>query len=211
MARKRQRRTAEEARRLILDAAERRLEAVGPQGVRLADVADDVGVSHPAVLHHFGTKRGLIDAVVERAIARMEADLVATLADNIDGVGATELVERVFETLHERGHARLLAWLILSRSENDGGAAERIGGERALANVAAAIHRLRAGEGKPLDDDTTFTVVLGGLALFGDAIAGGAMRRSAGLGDDPDAGARFRRWLAQLLLKHLEARPPEGA
>ncbi|MBV1885644.1 MAG: TetR family transcriptional regulator, partial [Parvibaculaceae bacterium] len=50
---KRIRRTAEEARRLILDAAEKRLAEQGPEGIRLQDIAKDIGVSHPAILHHF--------------------------------------------------------------------------------------------------------------------------------------------------------------
>ena len=55
---KRIRRTAEEARRLILDAAEKRLAQQGPEGLRLQDIARDIGISHPAILHHFESREG---------------------------------------------------------------------------------------------------------------------------------------------------------
>ena len=55
------RRTAEDARAAILDAAERRLGATGPGGIRLQEVAADVGVSHSTVLHHFGSREGLVE------------------------------------------------------------------------------------------------------------------------------------------------------
>src|SRR5262249_22912893 len=67
-ASKRTRRTAEGARREILDAAEKRLRELGPDGVRLQQIASDVGVSHPAILHHFESFEGLIQQVVQRAV-----------------------------------------------------------------------------------------------------------------------------------------------
>ena len=53
------RRTADEARAAILDAAERILIETGPGAIRLQHVAELVGVSHPTVLHHFGTRDAL--------------------------------------------------------------------------------------------------------------------------------------------------------
>ena len=47
------------------------------------------------------------------------------------------------------------------------------------------------------------TVLCAALVMFGDAIAGDEMRRSAGL--KPEATAkRFRRWFARLILAHLD-------
>ena len=57
---KRVRRTAEEAKMMILDAAERRLRELGPAGIKLQELAADVGVSHPAILHHFGSRDRLV-------------------------------------------------------------------------------------------------------------------------------------------------------
>ena len=63
----RTRRSAPEARRAILEAAEKRLREGGPEAVRLQDLARDLGVSHPAILHHFGSREKLIRAVMRDA------------------------------------------------------------------------------------------------------------------------------------------------
>ena len=77
---KRVRRSADDARREILDAAEAMLRDLGPAGIRLHQIADDVGVSHPAILHHFGSREGLIEAGVNRAVERLESDLIEAIA-----------------------------------------------------------------------------------------------------------------------------------
>ncbi len=193
------RRTAEEARRLILDAAEAQLAKVGPAGIRLQEVAAAVGISHPAVLHHFKSREGLVDAVLARAIDSLNQELVAAFARSVDAARATELLEHVFRVLGDKGHARTLAWLLLADDR-----AEVVPGH-VLERVASAVHALREharGERVPPREDTQFAILLAALALFGDALAGETMRQSAGL--DADAGPRFREWLAKLLVAHLE-------
>src|SRR5271165_2303383 len=96
--RPRRRRTGEEARSAILDAAERLLVASGPAGIRLQEVAADVGVSHPTVLHHFGSREGLLEAVVARALESLHAGLLAAVQTSPPGSDKVEaLLERVFE------------------------------------------------------------------------------------------------------------------
>src|SRR5688572_5204467 len=65
---KRVRRTAGAAREAILDAAEKRLAEGGPAGLRIQEIARDVGISHPTLLHHFGSRAALVEAVVDRAL-----------------------------------------------------------------------------------------------------------------------------------------------
>ena len=203
----RKRRTAAEARKLILDTAEAHLQKVGPEGIRLQEVAADVGVSHPAILHHFGSREGLVDAVIERAVSNLEARLVSAFSDNIDAPQATMLLEQVFEVLGDRGHARLIAWLLLSgRTEGAGG---EMGTDRTLEKIAAAIHTLREnarGEEAPPHEDTVFAVMLTALALFGEGIAGPLMCRNAGIDNGAATRKRFREWFARLLVRHLESR-----
>ena len=198
MARKR--RTAEEARRLILDAAERRLNEVGPGGIRLQEVAADVGISHPAILHHFGSRRGLVDAVVDRAVKSLETELVASFSAAAGEARTTNILHRVFEVFADRGHASLLAWLLLSNEGSDG---PPIGEGRTLEKIAQAVHAVRTTDDKL--EDTQFIVLLAALALFGEALAGPAMRLSAGI-DDDDASRRFRKWLARILVSHVEGK-----
>jgi AcrR family transcriptional regulator len=206
MTRPRRRRTADAARREILQAAERRLAQSGPTGLRLQDVAADVGISHPAVLHHFGSREGLVHAVIQQAIIGLQEDLVRSLSETQQGEApdAAALFEHVFETLFDRGHARLMAWLLLSGYDPFN--------EKARTNweqIGQVTHSLRLkrvkGKRKPTYEDTLFAIVLPALALFGQAIAGEATFRVAGLGGDPLAGRRFRKWLAALLSKHMDS------
>ena len=91
-----------------------------------------------------------------------------------------------------------MAWLMLSGYEPLGTASARAN----WTAIARATHALR-----PKDapyEDTMFTVVLAALALFGQAIAGRGAFDLASLGDDPQVAARFRRWLGELLVRHLE-------
>lgn len=199
------RRTAEEARRAILDAAEARLVEAGPAALRLQDVAADVGISHPAVLHHFGSREGLVRGVIERAVVRLQHDLVATLGASGGGPPSGEaLFEQVFETLFAGGHGRLIAWLALSGYDPFDAPALR----ENWAQIGEFTHALRAasceGGRRPRYEDTRFTILLSALALFGQAVVGGAAFRAAGFEQDEGAEQRFRRWLAKLLARHLK-------
>jgi AcrR family transcriptional regulator len=203
MKKPRQRRSAEAARQEILDAAERRLSDGGPAALRLQDVAADVGVSHPAVLHHFGSREGLVGAVVERAVRRLEAALIDSFRSSGDEPpDGAALLERVFATLADGGHARLMAWLLLSGKE----ALDVDTARASWRAIIDATHAMRP-QGAARED-TLFTVALAALATFGQAIAGGPVLDMAGLGRDAAAPARFRRWLAALLAGHLSSPTP---
>jgi AcrR family transcriptional regulator len=205
MKRVQARRTGDDARDAILEAAERRLQQSGVAGLRLQEVAKDVGISHPAVLHHFGSREGLVKAVVERATLSLQRDLLRALGPSAGRTkGGAELLERVSETLSSGGHARLIAWLLLAGYEPFDSDAIRAGWRA----IAESLHGLRL-EGrtlpnKPSYEDTVFTVILSSLALFGQAVAGRATFDAAGLGRDRTVAARFRAWLATLLEEHLE-------
>lgn len=196
---KRVRRTAEEARAAILDATERLLREVGPAGVRLQEVAADVGVSHPAILHHFGSREALVEAVVQRAIGQLEAELLqAVTSDAVDELHTAEMLERVFEVLGDRGYGRIMAWVIMS--------GDRAIEERSIQTIAQAVHARRCSRHPDRElsfEDTQFTVLCAAMTMFGDAVAGNEMHTSAGASYDTSA-KRFRQWFAKLLLDHLD-------
>ena len=200
----RRRRTAHEARTAILDAAERRLVASGPAAIRLQEVAEDVGVSHPTVLHHFGSREALVEAVVHRALDSVQAGLLEAVRTSRESPNEVEvLLDSVFDAL-ARGHARAFLWLVLSGYTSDVEALR----VRAVAEAVHEARRLRrAGKRKrmPPFEDTYFTVLLPALALLSLSIAGGVM----GLGKEEDAAfgpRRFRAWLARVIHDHLEQR-----
>jgi AcrR family transcriptional regulator len=196
----RRRRTADEARAAILDAAEKRLIASGPTAIRLQEVAADVGVSHPTVLHHFGSREGLVEAVVARALDSLQAELIAAVQaapQSEDRVGA--LLDAVFETLVVRGHGRTFLWLMLS-----GYAPTE---DLRIRSLAEAVHAVRCATRKdrnkkaPPFKDTYFTVLLPALAMLSMSVAGAEDKEIHGetLGPRP-----FRRWLAKLIHEHFE-------
>jgi AcrR family transcriptional regulator len=191
----RKRRSSDEARASILDAAEQQLREVGPGGIRLQDVAKAVGVSHPTVLHHFGNREGLIAAVVERVIESIQSGLYEDVqaAPGVEGIHA--LLERVAMKMKDKDRARTLMWLSLAGYGPGLGALH-------ITPIAEALHEVRRvkREGKkrmPPYEDSCFSVVLPALALLSLSV----------LEDAGDPGfdiPRFRAWLARLVQAHLE-------
>src|SRR6185369_15152486 len=76
----RRRRTAEEARYEILAAAQRRLTDGGPEAIRLQDIARDLGISHPTILHHFDSREGLMQALARSAMGALNADIMRAIS-----------------------------------------------------------------------------------------------------------------------------------
>ena len=199
---KRQRRTADAAQREILDAAEARLAEAGPDALRVHDVAADVGISHPAVLHHFGSRDGLVRAVVERTVRRLKADMVRVIESAEDETSTADILSRALEGFEEGGHARLVAWLALTGHDID------LAAEPAL-DLARVVHARRvaqveADEPPPDFEDSVFIVRLVTLALFGEAIVGRQLHQRAEVLGQQDVPRRFREWFAQLLVDHVD-------
>lgn len=177
----------------------------GPAGIRLQEVAADVGVSHPTVLHHFGSREALVKAVIERSFAALHADLVIAIQASSGGQEQlAAMLEAVSRTLSEGGHGRVLLWLALE-GHRAGGADVRLS---AVVDAAQALRTRKHGRERPAPprEDTAHVVVLAALALTGFTVLGPTLLEEAGLPHDAAAGARFRAWLARLLSAHLEGR-----
>ncbi len=194
------RRTAEAAQDAILDAAEARLARVGPNALRLTDIAKDVGISHPAVLHHFGSRENLLAALVARTVDRVQADLLRTLegADEHE-VTAAAVLERALTGLTSGGHARVVAWLCLAG--HDVPLARQPLVELARGVHARRVATLENGAAEPSFEDSLFLVLLCTLTLFGQALFGDIVTTRDGVttGGD-DLWPRFREWFAKLLV-----------
>jgi AcrR family transcriptional regulator len=208
---KRVRRSAEEARRLILDAAEERLATQGPEGIRLQDIARDVGISHPAILHHFESREGLVRALISRTSDQLREKILSSLKHKHDAniaLDANDIITNVFQALSDKGTARLLSWMLLTGRAEERGTSGAI-----VTEVAAELHSQRSeaarefGHAEPDREDTLFIAMLTASAAFGDAIIGRELARDAGL--DQAGIARFRAWFAKLLYDHVgdEIRP----
>lgn len=200
----RQRLTGEEARARILDAALSRLRKVGPDGLRLTRLAKELGISHPAILHHFGNREGLVVAVVRRALGALDAELKGGLRvldqEPEAERGAEALIDRAFDVMGDGGFGRLLIWLGLA------GEGEQAAGHLSLQALAAMIHAMRTRDGsKAHSEDTLFMMITAAYVVLGASVFGDLMLASVGLGDDPEAKLRYRRWFKDVFLSHLAA------
>ena len=191
----RTRRTVEEARSTILDAAEDIVREVGPAGLRITAVAQRAGMAHPNVIHHFGSREGLLEALTTRTVQRATDRVVTAMAGPIptDEEEQVDALTRVLDSLDEGGQGRLLAWLVLSR---------RAGGFRRpdMEPLVRLTHEWRTARFGPFDiEDTRRQVLLASMVLVGDAVSGEPLVEALKLGKGERGRQRFRAWLARFL------------
>jgi TetR/AcrR family transcriptional regulator, repressor for neighboring sulfatase len=195
---KRLRRTPEEARRLILETAQTLLASTGPEGLRLQDIAAAAGISHPLILHHFGSREGLVRALTRQAVAELRDKLVAAMASS--EYSLEEQLDRVFDAFRD-GLAQRLAWLA---TIDTGDGTE--GTQMIMRDIADSLHARRIATAPPGAaigrEDTDALIYLIATAAFGDALFGAQMRRSAGLPATNETDRGFRLWLAALIRAH---------
>jgi len=173
----------------MIAAAQELLIAHGPGGVKLDDVAAEIGVSRQAVLHHFGTRDGLLREVVAQAWFGLFAELKGL--DDPSEMSPARFLDQIDHTVRVRGNARLGAWLLLS---DTGLPAEVFQG--ALSDLPGKV---RVAFPHLSDEDVRYGLILVATTLFGDAIFGGRIREAIGAPDGEEARAGYRSWLSALL------------
>jgi AcrR family transcriptional regulator len=192
---KRIRRSPEDAKRLILDAAEAAMGADGPAGLRLQDVAKAAGVSHPTILHHFGNREGLIQALNARALEDLKKVVVGAMGSGPEGMRAT------FKAYRD-GLAQRVVWLMQAGVP----AATGTGAFDAIVN---ALHAERIKHAKPGSvpdiEDTRMVAHLSAVTAFGDALMGTRLRQ-AYAPKDKTAGDRFEKWFGELIVLYMQAK-----
>jgi TetR/AcrR family transcriptional regulator, repressor for neighboring sulfatase len=190
------RRSVDEARRVILDAAQQRLLDGGPHAVRVQAVAADVGVTDAAVHYHFGNREGLVREVVRAAGRRMRDDLVAVAETwHAGDVDLDALLTQLRRAMGSDGAARLTAWMTLTGWHPEG--------RGLLKSIAETIHYHH---GDPSLEDAQFAIALLGMVAWADALMGDAWRRSAGLASNRATTERFMRWVVDVVADALTAR-----
>jgi AcrR family transcriptional regulator len=197
---KRIRRTPDEARRVILDAAETSMATTGPAGIRLQDVAAAAGVSHPTILHHFGSREGLILALNRRTLEDLRAGLMRNMGS---GSSSGDSVGSAFAAYRD-GLAQRMMWLLQSQATlGDAGLPM-------LDEIVQALHALRlsiAGPDVEVDlYDTQAIVHLTTIAAFGDALIGPRLRRAGDAATEAASRQRFEAWFSALLNGFITAK-----
>jgi AcrR family transcriptional regulator len=194
MAPKRTRRTPEEARRVILDAAEAAVAAGGPASLRLTDVAREAGVSHPTVLHHFGSRAGLIIALNRRTLDNLRANLLEVMQGNS---GSNDSAVAQTFAAYRAGLAQRMLWLM---QQPDIAPPQKL---PIFEEMVERFHALRvslAAPGVRTDPhDSRAIVHLMSLAGFADAVIGARLRNAPDAKEEAAQRQKFESWFAALL------------
>jgi AcrR family transcriptional regulator len=202
-ARTRQRLPAELAKTRILEAAEKRLIEGGPEAVRVQPLASDLGLTDAAIHHHFGSREGLLEALLHFGGRRLKDAVGEALAARPEGdFDPRALIEALLPVLEGSGYSRLALWLW--------GSGWRDKGSGLFDEVAVAIERrrrprARARSSARAGEESRFLAAWLVLTLIAEPIFGRSARRSVSLGGDAATTERFRALLATAFGRLLEA------
>lgn len=203
MSSSRKRRRPEETKALILDAAEELLIAAGPRAIEVRAVAERVGITDAGVNHHFGSREGLLEALLRHSSDRIRAAVEdATQEWVAAGAQLPELVDRI-AAVYADGYGELaMALHGAGWRDNSGGILEPV------VDVLHAARR-KAGGRRPARDDTRLAVAALHQALATEPVYGADFRRTAGI-KEPDVSRRHRqlRWWTKTLSTVLDLEPP---
>ena len=191
------RRDPEEARELILGAAERVFAERGPDVAGLKDIAREAGVSHALVTHYFGRYEHVVDEVVERVLERIRNRVAQALVASMPRPEPALIMDALFEGFRERSSIRVVAWAFLRGSfSGDGSLPDRVQGLKAIADLLEP-HVPASRE------EVEWIIVTAATAGFGFAVSGESYLRA--LGHRPSAAREqsFREFLGSLLHERL--------
>jgi AcrR family transcriptional regulator len=206
----RTRRDPEEARGLILEAAERLFGERGPDAVGLKDVARAAGVSHALVSHYFGTYTALVDAVLERRAEAIRARVMALLAEPSVEMRPAVLLDRLWDAMASPAAVRLTAWALLSgRADSAEFFPRRVQGMRLIADALEARGAGGARGAPRSRDDIEFLVALSFVITLGYALGRTAARASLGKRANAEGDADFRARVIELFELYLGRRARE--
>ncbi len=203
--RPRRRRTPDEARREALVSARALLIDHGPNAVTLKAVADEIGVTHVNLIHHFGSAAGLQASLMGAMVRDLTDALAAAVIHLKSEAGAPRaLVDQVSEAMDKGGAGRLAAWIALS------GDLEHLEPVRAaITDLVEAIHEKFAGDGAGAREQIRRAVLFIALCAFGDAVIGNPLRDML---EQEDGATReiLARVIPMFFLPGLPAQPEAG-
>jgi AcrR family transcriptional regulator len=141
------------SRQHLLDAAERVFRRSLPDSVGIKEIAKEAGVSHPLVVHYFGTYESLIEAVLERRVQTLREELTLEFLRVFSAEGAGFDLLREHRRIVEKAAqdpitSRLIIWATMSKRFDMRGMP---GNFKALKLIADAIE-MRGGLSVPRED-----------------------------------------------------------
>lgn len=202
---KRQRLSSEEARRRILEAAQKCLIEQGIDGLRIANVAAEAKIVHSSILHHFGSADGLKQALGKQLSIQMFDEIASALSSADTEHMALEALHKLFDAFGPGGHANLIAWLVIAGPDHEHHL-NRVQEEYAqlFANIVMLVQenltRIRAQE--VTADEARFVVFHVLIAACGFGIIGESVAATLGISDKQP---EFLRWFADHIQRPRQA------
>ena len=205
---KRRRRTPEEARQEILDAAEHIILTHGPVELKFQTIADQAGLAKSNVHHHFGGVLEIKRALTERLLNRLTHSLVLALAEeatkDLEDY-AEKVLLKIYKILAGPENARLIGWVALS-TEID---AHEDFVKPLPAIISVVVDKLKQfipeKEAELLVRAVVYQIA---VTAVGEGIIGDALHSvMSGRGPDPDGVEWIRKYWRILLSDAIEAHP----
>jgi AcrR family transcriptional regulator len=184
------RRSREAARQAILDAAEAIMLAEGPDAVTVTRVAEAVGVTDAAVHYHFGSRMGLIRALLRhagRGLVRAIVKATRPADQRLDLAAVSAAMRQAYAT---DGGAQMAVWLQLAGWRPQG-----------TGMLSPLVARAEAAGGR----DARRLLALLSAAHMGVALLGEALLRAADLPYDEAGRDAFLDWVTETIERALTA------
>lgn len=168
---------------------------VGPAGLRISAVAKKASMAHPNIIHHFGSRQGLINALADRVGSQATERITQAITDALaapvkDRVSA---MTQVLDMAYPGDAGKAAIWLHLSGAESDM--------KPNMDKIVSLSHSLRQSiDPNAQMDNTSRLTLLVTLALVGEVVSGASVKEALGFGHDEQSRAHFRQWLTEILL-----------
>jgi AcrR family transcriptional regulator len=185
-------------RQSILLAAQLRLARLGADGLRLQDIARDVGVSHPTILHHFGSRDGLIVAMVKHIGEEFVSEIIrriplgpAPVPNEVSKVGL------VFEILADKGFGGLIGWAYKQRPADIAPITENL---FKMAIDSMVQYKTQVDGAVPDEDwqcQLAYAIRMALMAAAGEVLLGKSLSYSLGNSDG------FRMWVSDVIARRV--------
>lgn len=191
--------TAEQARTVLMDAAERSILQRGFAASTMELIAHEAGYSRAAMYRHFPSRQRLLEALVHRKTRRHQADMLARLP--VDGTLADLLVESMVLVATELIHDPLLQ--TLSENTDEGTVAHLVANDPALPELVEQLVTA-------LHDDTAAAQLRAGMRPgdVGQFLITTALTMLLGIIPGSDTPDTARRYLQTFVLPAILADPP---
>ena len=103
----------------ILDAYETCVARYGVEGASLEKIAETAGIARPLIRHNVGNREDLLNALVERFLARSDSKMSSMIAALPEKETIPVLIDWLFDPKYSDTQTVLVAEALIAASQND--------------------------------------------------------------------------------------------